>query len=132
MTEHRHLVTYHQHLSALISSTISAHSPHCLLIRSTVHYPELTRPSVHLPVFTYFSALLRSSCDTPSKTPLVPGSRSPSFLQETFPSVVSEDPLNCSIHQDTHLPFAPHDLLPFHLSINLCIITYPLSPACVL
>ncbi len=36
------------------------------------------------------------------------------------------------IHQDTHQPFAPHDLLPFHLSINLCIITYPLSPACVL
>ncbi len=37
-TEHRHLITDHQHLSALISSTISAHS---LLVRSTVHYPEL-------------------------------------------------------------------------------------------
>ncbi len=29
-----------------------------------------TRHSVHLPVYTWFSALLRSSCNTPSKNPL--------------------------------------------------------------
>ncbi len=54
--------------SSLISSTISAHSPHSLLVQSTVHYPEQFPDPVctYLCIFT-FSDSRRSSSDSPMK-----------------------------------------------------------------
>ncbi len=71
---------------------VSTHQLHYICTLSTLPPHPVYRSLPQItpdPVCTYLSALLRSSCDTPSKTPLVPGSRSPSFLQETFPSVFS-------------------------------------------
>ncbi len=68
--------------------------------------------------------LLRSSPLVP-RWFLVPAKRH--FHQST-----AKTPLNGLYLRIPHLPVSPHDLHPFHLSINLYIITYPLSPACVL
>ncbi len=100
--DHNLLVTDYQHLSALISSTISAHS---LLVRFTVHYLEL----IPDPVCTYLCILtFQLSSDPPvALCQRYPCSWLPFSIDpaKTLTSVDSYDPLNCSYH----LPFSPHD-----------------------
>ncbi len=122
--DHNHLNTDHPHLQPSISTPSNTRFTQTLIVRSTVHYPEQFPDPVCIYLCRLtFSDSRQSPHDSPTKYSCVPGSRSP-FLQRNTHISIQLRLSGLFYHQDSHLLFAPLNLLPITVNKSSCYSTY--------